>query len=147
MTAPGIGCLFVWPALLWALLAWWPRSGRWGEMGAAAITLVLLVPAIDVFFQMAQPRPGNPNSQLLPAIVVPVILMVMTGDLGVVGDSAVAPAAECGTLSRIARMRAFEPEARGGPHRLVSVQQELWAPARRVVTTVLGSAGSPLRKP
>jgi hypothetical protein len=70
LLAPGTSYLFVWPALAGAtyLLAN-PRKNAVVVVAFAAVTAALLIvntPAIDIFYQMAQPRPGNPDSQLMP---------------------------------------------------------------------------------
>ena len=87
LAAPGIGYLFAWPALIGALtlVTTSPETGRRLQLVGFAlvsgITLVLLVPAIDTFYQLAQPRPGNTDSQILFVIVIPALLMSMTVDL------------------------------------------------------------------
>ena len=53
-------------------------------MGVALVsvtTLVLLVPAIDIFYQLAQPRPGNPDSEILSLIAIPVLLLALVVEL------------------------------------------------------------------
>jgi len=86
--APGFGYLFVWPALAGAvfLLAgalgspgWYGTAGRTAIVGS--IALVLLIPPIDTFYQLAQPRPGNTDSQILAVILVPALLIAMTIEL------------------------------------------------------------------
>ena len=70
--APGTSYLFSLPALF--VVAFWlglPAERReWvGELlfgAVVGVALIVNVPAVDIFFQMAQPRPGNPDSQLLP---------------------------------------------------------------------------------
>ncbi len=42
---------------------------------------MLLVPAIDTFYQLAQPRPGNPDSELLYIIAIPVMLLALVVEL------------------------------------------------------------------
>jgi hypothetical protein len=86
--APGLGYLFVWPALAGAafLVAGARRSpsGRWRFarlVVVGSITLVLLIPAIDTFYQLAQPRPGNPDSQIPAVVVIPALLIAMTIEL------------------------------------------------------------------
>jgi len=32
---------------------------------------------VDIFYQLAQPRPGNPDSQALPFVAVPVLLLAL----------------------------------------------------------------------
>jgi len=41
----------------------------------AATTLVLLLPAVDTFYQFAQPRPGSPDSEIFAMIAIPVVLL------------------------------------------------------------------------
>ena len=85
--APGISYLFVIPALLGAiaLAAGSAPDNSWERLGTAVlamgVTVVLLVPAIDTFFQFAQPRPGNLDSQILPTIAIPVFLLALVGQL------------------------------------------------------------------
>lgn len=70
--APGASYLFTWPALFG--VAFWlalptERSALAEDLLFLAVVgaaLIINVPAVDIFFQMAQPRPGNPDSQLLP---------------------------------------------------------------------------------
>ncbi len=77
---PGISYLFVWPAIggLVALaIASSGRGGGWLWMVAAAPAVVLTIPALDAFFQMAQPRPGNPDSDLTVAVAVVGLLVAL----------------------------------------------------------------------
>lgn len=80
---PGAGYLFVWPALggAIALIASTAiRSGGWRWVPpvlAAEPALILLVPAIDTFFQLSLPRPGNPDSELVEVISVVMLLAVL----------------------------------------------------------------------
>jgi len=39
------------------------------------VAVVVLIPAIDTYFQFAQPRPGNPDSEILPMVAVPALLV------------------------------------------------------------------------
>jgi len=76
----GASYLFVWPALggAIALIASAAiRSGGWRWVPpvlAAGPALILLVPAIDTFFQLSLPRPGNPDSELVEVISVVMFL-------------------------------------------------------------------------
>ena len=85
---PGAGYLFVLPALVGGLILLLhailrPRmiSRLIGWSVLSGITLVLLIPAIDFFYQLAQPRPGNPDSEILPAIVIPIVLVALVFEL------------------------------------------------------------------
>lgn len=108
LTAPGIGYLFLWPALAGALaLLWQSRStSRWGQVAClglvAGTTLVLLIPAIDIFYQLAQPRPGNLDSQILSVIFIPALLLSLVVEL----------------------LRAFHGEVVDGPTRPASVHEK-----------------------
>ncbi len=44
-------------------------------------TLPLLIPAIDTFYQFAQPRPGNIDSQMLAMVALPALLISLVGQL------------------------------------------------------------------
>lgn len=77
---PGLGYLFVWPGLAGVgALGWRLRRSAanwlWIVVGAPAV--VLAVPALEVFFQMAQPRPGNPDSDLTASVVVVSLLAAL----------------------------------------------------------------------
>jgi hypothetical protein len=86
--APGMSYLFAWPALAGGLVLLcrsafgskrWLRLLDWALV--AGTTVVLLVPAVDIFYQLAQPRPGNPDSQVLPFVAVPVLLLALAVEL------------------------------------------------------------------
>ena len=88
LIAPGTSYLFVWPSLAGglALLCRPSRSSQtyWDVVCWALVsvtTLVVLVPAIDFFFQFAQPRPGNPDSQMLAIIAIPTMLVSLVVEL------------------------------------------------------------------
>ncbi len=82
---PGMSYLFAWPALAGALILLMTPTlgwGRFGVLGLIAIpTLILTVPAIEVFFQFAQPRPGNLDSQAVEVIATVVLLATLAGGL------------------------------------------------------------------
>ncbi len=85
--APGMSYLFVVPVLLGslALAAGSSLDHSWERLGTAVLTVgvvfVVLIPAIDTFFQFAQPRPGNPDSEILPTVSVPVLLIALVAFL------------------------------------------------------------------
>jgi len=86
--APGAGYLLAWPALIAgiALMVRLPQTGFFGWrlcrwIAVSLTTLAVLVPAIDFFYQFAQPRPGNPGSQVLAAIVVPILLISLAMEM------------------------------------------------------------------
>jgi hypothetical protein len=89
LAAPRIGYLFVWPGLAAAAAAAIRTGTRptrlLHHIGFAALVAtpasVLLLPAVDVFFQIAQPRPGNPDSQLTAMILVPLLLGALAIEL------------------------------------------------------------------
>jgi hypothetical protein len=70
---PGFSYLFIWPALGGLVALAGSSSGRFGGRlwpVVAAPAVVLAIPALDAFFQMAQPRPGNPDSDLTAAVAL-----------------------------------------------------------------------------
>lgn len=75
---PGFSYLFVWPALAGAVAILWRPLDHASAVGrfavVAAPTLLLMTPAVDALWQFAQPRPGNPDSQMTAAAVVPLLL-------------------------------------------------------------------------
>jgi hypothetical protein len=88
IVAPGMGYFFVWPALAGGMtLLWWtsPASNRWWQpissMLIVGIALLLSIPAIEIFYQFAQPRPGNPDSELLFFIAIPIVLFALLVEL------------------------------------------------------------------
>lgn len=69
LAMPGAGYLFVWPVL--AAVAMSFARSRLVAVCVVAVTVVLLaVPVLDFFFQMAQPRPGNVHSQMPETMAV-----------------------------------------------------------------------------
>jgi hypothetical protein len=65
--APGMSYLFTWPALAGSLLVFTkPRAPVWSLLAVSLVSLAVTVPIIDLLFQMTQPRPGNPDSELVP---------------------------------------------------------------------------------
>lgn len=88
MVAPGMSYLFIWPSLAGGVILLWRTTPivnrRWEpilSVPVVGIALVLLVPAIDTFYQFAQPRPGNPDSEILSLIAIPIILLVLVVEL------------------------------------------------------------------
>ena len=88
---PGTGYLFAWPALAatlatgiglhrgFAILGWW---GRLGVLGLVAVpTVVLVIPALDTFYQLGQPRPGNVDSQVLDMVAFAGLLAALAAGL------------------------------------------------------------------
>lgn len=73
---PGTSYLFVWTALgasvamLLRLSGW--KEHSWTQLAGLALVatpaLVLMVPAVDMFFQMSLPRPGNTDSELTAVV-------------------------------------------------------------------------------
>ncbi len=83
---PGFSYLFTWPGLAAAgALFWHQRTQAEGGLLrftlVAAPTILLMTPAIDVFFQFSQPRPGNPDSQLTYAFLLPAVLVLLSAGL------------------------------------------------------------------
>jgi hypothetical protein len=83
---PGFSYLFAWPALFAALVLLWRTSHEpspgWGSFTlVAAATLPLTVPAIDVFFHLAEPRPGNLDSSIPALAAIPILLCLLVAGL------------------------------------------------------------------
>jgi hypothetical protein len=77
---PGFSYLFFWPALGGVIALGLNTSGRFGTwlwLVVAAPAVVLSIPALDAFFQMAQPRPGNPDSDLTETVAVVALLSAL----------------------------------------------------------------------
>jgi len=87
IVAAGMSYLFVWPALAGGVTLLWRTWWRWQPILAAATVVVvgsallLLIPAIDTFYQLAQPRPGNPGSEILALIAIPIVLLALVVEL------------------------------------------------------------------
>ncbi len=88
LAIPGASYLFVWPTIVGGLILLRPQRAclnpvlgliEWFVL--SGVTLTVLVPAIDFFYQFAQPRPGNPDSEVLPTIIIPVILIALAFEL------------------------------------------------------------------
>jgi len=80
---PATSYVFLWPTLAASLsLGWTRHRWRWARFAlVAAPTILLSVPAIDFFFQMSLPRPGNADSQLAAAISVPLLFILLVAAL------------------------------------------------------------------
>jgi hypothetical protein len=86
MAAPGFSPLFTLPALAGAIAYnWHTRRAEWGAVLrfvlVAAPTVLLLLPAVDLFFQFGQPRPGNPDSSIPSVAAVAFLLAFLGGGL------------------------------------------------------------------
>ena len=85
VTLAGWSYLFAWPALAAAGgLLWRPRRWAGALMRFAVVTafaVLLVTPAADVFFSMAQPRPGNPDSEITAVVIVPLFLTLLAAAL------------------------------------------------------------------
>ena len=76
---PGVSYLFLWPALA-ACLALIANSVQRNVAPVIRLILIagpallLFTPAIEILFQMAQPRPGNLDSQIPTVVFAPLLL-------------------------------------------------------------------------
>lgn len=81
----GFSYLFVWPALAGAMALWWGADKAIADTLRFAMislaTLVLAVPAIDVFLQLAYPRPGNLDSSMPVVALIPLFLSLLVAGL------------------------------------------------------------------
>jgi hypothetical protein len=95
IAVPGAAYLFTWPALVAAAMMFVPVTARvvarrMQLMVVSAVTAVMVVPAIDVFLAMAQPRPGNVGSELTEAIALVALILALAAEL--IGRFAIAAA-------------------------------------------------------
>lgn len=65
LLAPGFGYLLVWPVIVGSILLLMPDSIV-ARIGTILVIAVLHVPWTDFLLQFSMPRPGNPDSELLP---------------------------------------------------------------------------------
>ncbi len=90
LIVPGFSYLFVWPAMTAAVAANWAikRPSIAGVVRFALVagpTIVLLVPAVEFYFQFGQPRPGNPDSSL--PVVAAVAFLFTTLAAGLIHEA------------------------------------------------------------
>ena len=75
---PEMGALFGVPTIAVCIATLWKPKREWGGFVirgiATLLTLIVLLPAVEVFLQLAVPRPGNPDSELLAVIAIPLLL-------------------------------------------------------------------------
>jgi hypothetical protein len=100
----GFSYFFLWPTLSAAVALWWDADGfvqqslRFGIV--ALVTLIVTVPVIDILLQFANPRPGNPDSNIPAAVLLPLALALLVTALlrrfwpGVSSTAAPAPLPE-----------------------------------------------------
>lgn len=83
LAMPGGSYLFTWPALAGVIvvgLMFKPddRRLRLTSLTVFAVPALLLsIPVVDLLFQLAMPRPGNPDSELVAAIAVPAMIAAL----------------------------------------------------------------------
>jgi len=86
VAAPRIGYVFAWPTLVAALVILertrrgdpWSSWHGWVGFGlVVGVLMVLVVPLVDTLFQLAQPRPGNIDSQILAIVCVPLLVIAL----------------------------------------------------------------------
>lgn len=90
---PGWSCLFLWPLLFAAGGTAVVRFGlnkpsrafqREGmALAVASAMILILLPVVVDFYHLAQPRPGNPDSQTIQLIVLPALFLSLF--LGIIG--------------------------------------------------------------
>ena len=82
---PGTSYLFAWPALAGLFVMMWRPGNRPANRRSpltrlvvvALPTIVLLVPPIETFYQMAQPRPGTPDSEIVETVALAIAFAVL----------------------------------------------------------------------
>ena len=83
LAEPAMSYLLGLPVLLgaWSMLVWEADNGhrltRVMATATACLAVVLAVPAIDILYQFAQPRPGNIDSEVLAAIALPLVYAML----------------------------------------------------------------------
>ena len=89
LALPAMSYVFTWPALCGVLAVIW-TDGRPGVFGlrrlallvvVAGPALILAIPAIDTLFQLAQPRPGNLDSQVVEVVGLVVVMGMLVIEL------------------------------------------------------------------
>ncbi len=97
---PEAGALFGIPTIAACSAALWKPKREWGGIAMNGIamlaTLIVVLPAIEVFLQLAVPRPGNPDSELLAVIAIPLLLASSVTPLLSNSANMVHPATERG---------------------------------------------------
>lgn len=86
LALPGVSYLFVWPALAGAIALIWESRPNVIQDNlrlalVAATTLLLTIPAVDMFFLMAQPRPGNTDSEIPSGIAASILVAILVAGL------------------------------------------------------------------
>ncbi|MEA2022980.1 MAG: M20/M25/M40 family metallo-hydrolase [Actinomycetota bacterium] len=95
---PAFGYLLVWPAIAAGIAEISVARSRSFVARLAAVTVValttfvVLVPAVDIYFHFASPRPGNPGSEMPATIVLPVLLAFLA--IGLVATRISGPVAQ-----------------------------------------------------
>lgn len=86
--AAGMSYLFVWPALAGGVILLWrtfPIANRqWQPIMSVPVlgcALILMLPAIDTFYMLVQPRPGNPDSQIFAVVAIPLVMLALMIEL------------------------------------------------------------------
>jgi hypothetical protein len=106
---PAVGYLFVWPLIAVGVSEMITARSHhyWARVTAVAVvaltTFVVVVPAVDTFLHFASPRPGNPDSEIAAAIVVPVILAFLV--IGLIAALVSSQSAESGAGAMSAGVR------------------------------------------
>jgi hypothetical protein len=84
LALPALGYLFAVPALATAIAVLLPPREAGYRLHltrtalVAIVAFVIMTPAVDTFFQLAGPRPGNPSSELPEVIAVAMLLAFLT---------------------------------------------------------------------
>lgn len=101
VSLPEMSALFGVPTIAVCVAVLWRPKREWGRFAvhgfAMLLTLVVLVPAVEVYLQLAVPRPGNPDSDLLAVVVIPLLLASTAVALLSNSANTVHPAAELGS--------------------------------------------------
>lgn len=101
LTLPALGYLFVVPAIAVGIVMLLTPGGVGYALRlaltaiVAIVAFVVMTPAVDTFFQLTGPRPGNPESELPAVIAAAMLLAFLTiGIVSSTSDGAVQPTSE-----------------------------------------------------
>ena len=118
---PGWSCLFLWPLVFAIAGSGLAQLGGTISTGAVrreaaammvvSVLIAVLTPVVVDFFHLAQPRPGNPESQMIPLVVIPALMISLS--LGLVG----ALRKQClgGSAAEALRRGKFDQTGEGTP--------------------------------
>lgn len=108
---PAAGPWFTWPTLAAGVAVAWSVDERWHRVRGTVLrsvvvavpTAVVTVPAVDVLWQLVQPRPGHPDAELVELAGVVALLAVLAGGLVIAAATTAVDARSAGPRAAAAR--------------------------------------------